>query len=123
MAEHNILGEQGEQKACDYLLTNGYEILARNWHFGKDELDIICLHSGYLVIVEVKTRQSDYFERPEDAVTRGKIKRIVNATQGYIETYNCQNEVRFDVISLIFDTKLGWQMEHFIDAFMAPVNK
>ena len=48
MAEHNILGEQGEQKACDYLLKNGYEILARNWHFGKDELDIICLHSGYL---------------------------------------------------------------------------
>ena len=74
------------------------------------------------MIVEVKSRYSDLFERPEDAISRGKIRRIVNATQGYIEINNCSKDVRFDVISAVFDSKSGWKIAHFIDAFMAPVN-
>ena len=41
MAEHNVLGIQGEQLACRFLEQRGYVILERNWHHAKHELDII----------------------------------------------------------------------------------
>ena len=41
MAEHNELGQLGEDLAVDFLQKNGYEILDRNWRFQKAEIDII----------------------------------------------------------------------------------
>jgi Holliday junction resolvase-like predicted endonuclease len=54
MAEHIDLGKKGEDLACNYLLKEGYTILARNWRFLKREIDIIALDKKELVIVEVK---------------------------------------------------------------------
>jgi putative endonuclease len=67
MAEHNELGEKGEELARNFLRKKGYKIIERNWRFGKDEIDIIAIDNDYLVIVEVKTRRSNYFAEPEFA--------------------------------------------------------
>ena len=56
MANHNDLGHQGEQLAVDYLLKQGYSILARNYRFQKAEIDIIAQKNSVLIILEVKTR-------------------------------------------------------------------
>jgi len=77
MAEHNEIGKYGENIAFDYLLKNGYKIKERNWRFGKGEIDVIAEENNTIVIVEVKTRSSEYFGDPEESVSRKKQKKIV----------------------------------------------
>lgn len=121
MAEHNDLGKLGEDFAAKYLLANGYKILDRNWIYQKKELDIVALKDNLLVVVEVKSRSTDYFEHPADTITLSKIKFLVRATQGYVDSKEIEQEVRFDVISVIKrDSK--FVIEHIEDAFSAPVD-
>ncbi|MPQ48079.1 YraN family protein [Marinifilum sp. N1E240] len=121
MANHNELGKQGEDIAAKFLLEKGYQILDRNWIYQKKELDIVAIKDEYLVVVEVKSRSTDYFEHPADAVTLAKIKFLVRATQDYVDLREIKQEVRFDVISVI---KQGnkFKIEHIEDAFIAPVD-
>lgn len=122
MAEHNKLGNDGEQIATNYLVNNGYAILERNWRFGKYEIDIIAEIDEYLVVVEVKSRSTDTWEHPLDAITNSKIRFMVNATEAYILKHNIDKEVRFDVISTIPKKNMDWEIEHIEDAFHAPLN-
>ncbi len=121
MAEHNDLGLLGEKRAQDYLLSKGYHILHCNWKFGYLELDIVAEKDGWLVVVEVKTRSTETFEHPEEAITLRKIKNIVSAAHEYIFKYDWQGETRFDVISVIPHGELFY-IDHIEDAFLSPVN-
>ena len=121
MAEHNELGNLGEEYARAYLRNKGYIILQSNWHFGKLELDIIARKDNWLVIIEVKTRSTETFEHPEEAITKRKIRNIINATHAYIQQYDWQGETRFDVMSVIPHGQ-KFVVEHIEDAFLAPVN-
>lgn len=116
MAEHNDIGEQGEQLACDYLSTRGYNILERNWRAGHDELDIVAEDAHDLVIVEVKTRTTDRFGGPEEAVTRTKQRKLFRATEAYLDARPTERSVRFDVVSIVLQ-RGGPRIVHIIDAF------
>ncbi len=116
MAQHNELGKAGETIAANYLEQQGYEILERNWQFNHKELDLIALHNDYLVVIEVKTRTSDGWENPKEAITNSKIRYIVEATEAYINEMDMENEVRFDVVTLIPNSD-GWDIEHIEEAF------
>ena len=116
MAEHNELGKTGEALAAEYLEKKGFEILERNWKYNHKELDLIAMHNDYLVIIEVKTRTSDGWENPKEAITNGKIRFIVEASEAYINETNIENEVRFDVVTLIPKGK-DWIIEHIDEAF------
>ena len=120
MAEHNELGNLGEEYAQAYLRTKGYKIRHTNWQFGKLELDIVAEKDGMLIVVEVKTRSTDTFEHPAEAITKKKIRNIINATHEYIFRFDWQGETRFDVISAI---PLGqtFKIEHIEDAFLSPL--
>jgi putative endonuclease len=93
MAKHNELGKEGEEKAKAYLVDKGYHIRHCNWKYEKYELDIVAQKDNQLIIVEVKSRSTEFFEHPKDAITNGKIKRIVHATQAYIETFDTTMEL------------------------------
>ena len=121
MAKHNDLGRLGEDLAAKHLLENDYEILDRNWIFQKKELDIVAFKDDFLVVVEVKSRSTDYFEHPSDAITLRKIKLLVHATQAYVDLKEIKQEVRFDVISVIRNGE-KYRIEHIEDAFIAPVD-
>ncbi len=117
MATHNELGKVGEQLAADYLLRKGYTILKRNYFYDKAEIDIIAQkEENTLVIVEVKTRNSDFFGDPQEFVTKGKIKNLVKAANEYIISNDLDVEVRFDIIAIL-KNKSQEKIEHFIDAF------
>ncbi|MDR1730008.1 MAG: YraN family protein [Prevotellaceae bacterium] len=122
MAKHNDLGRIGEETAVNYLQSKGYIIRHRNWKSGKEELDIVAEKENILVVVEVKTRSSEYFEHPKEAVTNTKIRHIVYATEAYIFTYDLMMETRFDIISVIPDKNGQFTIEHIEDAFLPPVN-
>jgi len=121
MAEHNELGEAGEKQAEIYLQKAGYKIRHTHWRSGPLELDIVAEKADVLVVVEVKTRSTDTFEAPEEAITNKKIRNLVRAAHEYIYAFDWQGETRFDVISVIPDGKL-FKIDHIEDAFLAPVN-
>jgi len=121
MAEHNELGILGEKRAQDFLISNGYQIRHCNWQCGKLELDIVAEKDGWLVIVEVKTRSTETFEHPEEAINLRKIRNIINATHEYIIRFDWLGETRFDVISVIPHGD-SFTIEHIEDAFLPPVN-
>jgi putative endonuclease len=116
MAKHNVIGEKGEEIAKEHLLANGYKIKTCNWRYRKHEIDIIAEKNNLLVVVEVKTRTNEYFESPKEAVTKKKQKFIIHATQAYIEEFDLNLEVRFDVISVILKNN-ETKIEHIEDAF------
>ncbi len=121
MAQHNDFGKEGERQAQLFLREKGYTIRDCNWRFNHAELDIIAEKDGFLVVVEVKSRSTDTFEHPKDAITPAKIRRIVTATHEYILEHDIDLEVRFDVISVIPRGE-NFHIEHIEDAFFPPVN-
>ncbi|KQT22297.1 hypothetical protein ASG31_02865 [Chryseobacterium sp. Leaf404] len=119
MADHNDLGKEAENLAAEYLLKNEYKILVRNFRFKKNEVDIIAEKDNLIVVVEVKARSTDFFILPQEAVTKGKIKSIVLAANHFMEEFNKNQEVRFDIISVLPDQKGNLEIEHIPDAFQA----
>jgi putative endonuclease len=102
LSPHYQLGKDGEEIAAQHLLKNGYDILHRNWRFGKFEIDIVAQKGNTLSIVEVKTRTGDYFGEPEEGVTKAKEKFLATAADHYIQSKNLDVEVRYDIISIVF---------------------
>jgi putative endonuclease len=88
MAKHNELGKKGEQLAIDFLIKNEYKILEKNYRYLKAEVDIIAQKGAILVAVEVKTRSSNYFEEPQDAV-KDKIISFCNRLLCGAKRFRC----------------------------------
>ncbi len=116
MAQHNELGKLGEEMARKHLRSKGYKIVEVNWHFGREEIDIIALDGEMLVIVEVKTRATNEFGEPEFFVNRKKQRILVRAADAYIQEKDLDIETRFDIISVIV-TPQQKHLHHIEDAF------
>ena len=120
MADHNKLGEEGEKIAVEHLTDKGYEILETNWRSGREEIDIIAVHDKTLVIIEVKTRQSNYSGNPEEFVTKTKQSRLIKATSSYIEEIDFNGNTRFDIISVMIGEGPP-ELVHIEDAFYPAI--
>lgn len=96
-----LLGKKGEDRAARFLMKQGYRIIERNYRTRSGELDLIALHDGTVVFIEVKTRTSNVFGAPELAVNLRKQRRMVKAALGYIK-YKKLHQVpcRFDVVAI-----------------------
>jgi putative endonuclease len=116
MATHNETGAKGEQITANYLEKKGYKILETNWRFKNLEADIIASIDKTLVIVEVKTRKSNYFGEPETFVNKQKQKNLIMTANEYIVRNQLDMEVRFDIISIIINDK-EMNINHIEDAF------
>jgi putative endonuclease len=95
------LGKEGEDRAARFLAKKGYKILERNYSTRSGEIDLVALHNGEVVFVEVKTRTSDAYGAPELAVNPRKQLRMIKAALGYIK-YKKLHQVpcRFDVVAI-----------------------
>lgn len=114
------LGKTGEDIAAKYLIRNNYKILHRNWFFNKKEIDIVAEKDNHLIIVEVKARTDDGFERPGDLVDQKKENFLIEATDAYIKEFEIDNEVQFDVIFVFFN-KNEPVIEHIENAFYPTI--
>jgi putative endonuclease len=117
MATHNDLGRKGEAMAKAHLEAAGYEIMDENWVFGKAEIDLIAYKDRIIIFTEVKTRTGNWFGEPEDFVDARKQRLLVEAADEYIYLMNHQGEVRFDIISILFDRNSNHTLKHIEDAF------
>ena len=121
MATHNELGALGEQIAVDYLIERGYQIIERNWSNGHKEIDIVAKDDDTIVIVEVKTRRSTYLVEPETAVDVFKQRNLIWAANSFVNRFQYDNDVRFDIISIVIDRNNEKRIEHIEDAFYPSV--
>ena len=117
MATHNELGALGEQIAVDSLIEHGYQIIERNWSNGHKELDIVAKDGDTIVIVEVKTRRSTYLVEPETAVDVFKQRNLIWAANSFVNRFQYDNDIRFDIISIVIDRNNEKRIEHIEDAF------
>ena len=101
-------GETGEEYAVWLLKNKGYKILERNFRSKVGEIDVIAIDpstgsgpDGTLIFVEVKTRWSKKYGKPEEAVTPKKLARIKRAGQLYVLTHpNLPRKLRVDVVAI-----------------------
>ena len=116
MTEKREIGTKGENEAVNFLLANGYNVVHRNFRFGRGEIDIIAQNDKVLVFIEVKTRNNSNFGYPEDFVSEHQQERIHLVAEEYIVKSGWQGDIRFDVIAIL-NNKDEYQLDHFEDAF------
>ncbi len=109
-------GDLGENLAADYLEKSGYKILEKKWKYSRFELDLIVESKTHLVFVEVKTRYSNVYGEPWEAVNKAKRKKICLSGDAYIRQMQSVKEPRFDIISILHMNG-GTQILHLEDAF------
>lgn len=101
MAVKDRVGAYGEQVAVNHLLRNGFAVLDRNWRCELGEIDIVARDGDCLVVVEVKTRRSERFGSPEEAVTPAKLARLRRLTARWIADAGVHPaRVRIDVLAV-----------------------
>jgi putative endonuclease len=110
------LGKEGEDIAAELLLRKGYEIVRRNYRFGRAEVDIIARLGNILVIVEVKTRSGDPDVDPGDAITGKKIKLLARAAEAFMLDEGLELLLRYDAV-IVEKQGYHWEITHIEDAF------
>ena len=97
-------GKRGEELVCRYLKKNRYKILERNFAMRYGEIDIIAYKKGHTAFVEVKTRSTDAFGTPAEAVNAKKQKTIIRTAQAYIaQAKRKDTDFSFDVAEVILN--------------------
>jgi len=113
------IGKYGEDIASKYLKDKCYKIKERNYRTFLGEIDIICEYKGNIIFVEVKTRNSDKFGYPEEAINLAKQRKIIKNALCYLSKYhlwgkNCCFDVVLISISNHKDIK---NIKHISNAF------
>jgi putative endonuclease len=104
------VGSDGETAAAHYLREQGWKIITRNWHCGRDELDIVARDGVNLVFVEVKSRtaplargQAQWQGNGYFAVDKRKRHALARACRAYMRALNAPPpHFRFDIIEVAF---------------------
>jgi putative endonuclease len=104
------IGRIGEAAVADHYATLGFEILDRNWHFGRaGELDLVLGRPGLVVICEVKSRRTSTYGTGFEAVTATKQRRLRQLTGAWMREHRevvsrfgsfGQVDIRIDVASV-----------------------
>ena len=113
------IGRRGEDLAQEYLLREGFTLLHRNWRNGRYEIDLVMERDGMVHIVEVKTRVAGNPTSPEEAFTRAKFRALCRAAEDYIQIYNMEQEVQFDLVTIEHDPAERFSLR-YIPAVMSP---
>lgn len=100
MSQNLQKGNQGELAAAAYLEQLGYTLLEHNWRFRHWEVDLIASKGRFLHFIEVKTRHSLRFGRPEESITRDKMNHLRNAAEEYQYQHPEWEYIQFDVVAI-----------------------
>ncbi|MDF2047745.1 MULTISPECIES: YraN family protein [Microbacterium] len=119
MAAKDELGRAGENRAVAHLSSSGYLILDRNWRCPQGEIDIVADHHGALVVIEVKTRTSEAFGHPFDAIDARKAARLWRLAMAWMAEHPEEargRRLRLDAIAVTGPDPSTARLEHLEDA-------
>ncbi len=113
------LGRWGEERAARFLERRGWTILARNYRFGRREVDLVVRRGRMVAFVEVKTRAGTGFGAPQEAITALKRREIEIVAEHFLARHALGGMVvRFDAVAITVPTGSGGaRIEHLEDAW------
>ena len=115
MGYNQILGKWGEELAIDYMISQGYEIVASNYRAKCGEVDIVAAQGDTIVFCEVKTRTSLRYGTPASSITREKRNHIMGVAQSFLRDGEWEDfSPRFDIIEIYRFEEIA--INHMIDA-------
>lgn len=103
------MGEQGERAVADWYGDRGFTVVAQNWRTRTGEIDLVAMSGDLVVFCEVKTRTSNRFGAPVEAVTPTKVRRLRRLGAEWLSEARAAGDiprgldVRFDVASVTFE--------------------
>lgn len=115
MAAKDVLGRRGEDRAAAYLEAAGLRVIERNWRVRAGEIDIVACGADSVVIVEVKTRRSERFGHPFEAIDSRKQRRLWALACAWAKAHPdlCRGKtVRVDAIALTGPNPRTARLEH-----------
>ena len=118
MNARRVVGDAGENAVAEWYTARGYAVVDRNWRVREGELDVIAQHGDTLVFCEVKTRRSNAYGLPVEAVTARKQQRIRQLAARWLGAHRSRAAVlRFDVASVRPDGRGSWLVDVLEAAF------
>ena len=97
-----LVGTNGEESAARFLEARRYRIIERNYRCKEGEIDIVSVLGDVIVFCEVKTRSSEWWGQPSEAVDWRKQARLRRLAAIWMaDRRPREQEVRFDVLSVI----------------------
>lgn len=109
-------GNWGEDRAAEYLQSQGYVLHHRNWRSAHREIDLVAEWHGEIIFVEVKTRsvESNNFRSALSVVDRHKRNLLILAARHYMNYFYSKQDrpYRFDIITIV-----GNRLSHYKRAF------
>jgi len=113
MAAKDTVGRYGEDVAARHLSEQGYVVLQRNWRCDLGEIDIVARDGNCLVVCEVKTRRSDAYGSPLEAVTPRKVARLRQLAARWVAESGLHPPLmRIDVVAVRRPLTGPAQVEH-----------
>ena len=108
-------GQYGEDLAVAYCKhTLGFQVIARNWRYKRDELDIVCVDAGVLVFVEVRARAANALVGGYHSIDAHKKRVLQRGSKAYInQLQNPPKHVRFDVIEVSLSDDGEGDVRHY----------
>lgn len=101
MSDRRAEGRRSEDRAAEFLLAQGYELVERNFTSRYGEIDLVCRDGDTLVFVEVKMRRRSSYGTAEEAVSPAKQRRLISAAEDYLQRAgDSETPARFDVVAI-----------------------
>ena len=116
--EHLLRGELGERVAKKFLQKAGLKFLAANFRSARGEIDLIFRDGDCLCFIEVKTRSSEEWSRPADAVDARKKKLLSQTALDYLRLLkNPEVKFRFDIVEVLLTDGAVREVRHLPNTF------
>ena len=113
LAAKDELGARGERIAVDFLVRQGYVILARNWRCPLGEVDVVAREGATVVVCEVKTRSGEGYGPPVAAVTPEKAGRLRRLAGEWLRDWDkSHTAVRVDAVGVLCRPGGAHSVEH-----------
>ncbi len=95
----------------------GYEVVGAGFTARRGEIDLICRRGRDLIVVEVKTRSSNTFGTPLEAVNRRKRRALVAAAAEYRLLAGWRGPIRYAVVGVMLRPDGGFDADLTEDPF------
>lgn len=115
---HREIGNTGENLACAFLESKGWNILERNFYYDRAEVDVIAQDGSVIVFLEVKLRSTTKFGQPFEHVTESKVRNIFKAAEAWVRENDMHDSpLRFDIIGIVRKKNKEPEFNHIMDAY------
>lgn len=98
-------GNIAEDRACEYLRSNGYRIIDRNVYNRFGEIDIVASKKNVIHFVEVKSGVT--YESAVHNITRSKLQKLNRTIQTYLQQKKLNSDYCIDAL-IVSDEGIEW---------------